>query len=108
MQTPSHFLLTAVLNRQLAQRDIPVASKALLVGSVLPDIPFLLLTVGFEIYYRWFAPLPVAGGIMEYLHFEAAGRCCSSPLIGVSVLPALSAIGKQSGTGCCSWFLNTV
>lgn len=70
MQTPSHFLLTAVLNRQLAQREIPLASKALLIGSVLPDIPFFLLTVGFEIYYRWFALLPVTGGIMEYLHFD--------------------------------------
>lgn len=70
MQTPSHFLLTAVLNRQLAQGNIPLHSKALLVGSVLPDIPFLLLTIGFEIYYRWFAPLPVDGSIMEYLHFD--------------------------------------
>jgi hypothetical protein len=70
MQTPSHFLITAVLTHQLRQRDIPLHSKALLIGSVLPDIPFLLLTVGFEIYYRWVAPLPVAGGIMEYLHFD--------------------------------------
>lgn len=70
MQTPSHFLLTAVLNHKLRQRDIPLRSRPLLIGSILPDIPFLLLTVGYEIYYRWFAPLPVEGSIMEYLHFD--------------------------------------
>ena len=70
MQTPSHFLITAVLNHRLARRGVPLCNKALLIGSVLPDMPFLLLTIGFEIYYRWLAPLPVTGSIMAYLHFD--------------------------------------
>jgi membrane-bound metal-dependent hydrolase YbcI (DUF457 family) len=70
MQTPSHFLITAVVNYKLKERAVAVHSKALLVGSVLPDIPFFLLTMGGEIYYRWLAPLPVEGSIMEYLHLD--------------------------------------
>lgn len=70
MQTPTHFLVTAVINQKLKDRAVPIHSHALLVGSVLPDIPFFLLTVGYEIYYRWFAPLPTTGSIMEYLHFD--------------------------------------
>ncbi len=72
MQTPSHFLITAALNHWLTPRKLipSLHSKALLIGSILPDIPFVALTLGFEIYYRWFAPLPVPGGIMEYLHFD--------------------------------------
>jgi hypothetical protein len=68
MQTPSHFLVTAVLSRNLARCGIPVHNMAFLVGSVLPDIPFILLTIGGEGYYRWFAVLPGEGSIMEYLH----------------------------------------
>jgi hypothetical protein len=68
MQTPSHFLLTTMLGRQITQRDIPVHTGALLIGSILPDIPFTALTLGGEIYYRWFAVLPASGSIMEYLH----------------------------------------
>lgn len=72
MQTPSHFLLTAFLiNRGRKRSVIPVHMSAILVGSVLPDIPFTLLTLLGEIWFRWFAPLPVTDvSIMEYLHFD--------------------------------------
>lgn len=69
MQTPSHFLITAVLGPKLSQRHIPVSMGALLLGSVLPDVPFIVLTLSGEIYYRWFVVLPTSGSIMEYLHF---------------------------------------
>lgn len=69
MQTPSHFLITAVLGPKLSQRFMPIHMGALLLGSILPDVPFILLTIGGEIYYRWFALLPASGSIMEYLHF---------------------------------------
>jgi hypothetical protein len=71
MQTPSHFLLTAVLARTIATPTAyPIHRVALLLGAVLPDIPFSLLTVVYEIYYRWFAMPPTGGSIMEYLHFD--------------------------------------
>ena len=68
MQTPSHFLMTTVLGRQIEQRQIPIHTGALLIGSILPDLPFIVLTFGGEIYYRWFAVLPSSSSIMEYLH----------------------------------------
>lgn len=71
MQTPSHLLITAVLaNKGRNLTNIPVHMPALLIGSVLPDIPFALLTLLYEIYFRWFAPFPGEATIMEYLHFD--------------------------------------
>lgn len=46
-----------------------VYAPALLVGAVLPDLPFFVLTVAGAIYYRVLAPPPPGGSIMEYLHF---------------------------------------
>jgi len=72
MQTPSHFLLTALYaNRAMAYQTPPFHLWALLIGSVLPDIPFTILTIAGEIWFRWFATLPVNDlSIMEYLHFD--------------------------------------
>ena len=70
MQTISHFLMTGAVNHQLRKKTIPIHTKALLIGSVLPDIPFALLTIAGEIYYRWFALPPTDQSIMEYLHFD--------------------------------------
>lgn len=70
MQTPSHFLLTAVLAHKAPIPNQTIHKSAFLVGSVLPDLPLLVLTFGYEIYYRWFAIPPTSGSIMEYLHFD--------------------------------------
>ncbi len=57
MQTYSHFLMTAALNRGLIRRGtVPVRSWALLLGSVLPDLPLFLLTIGFFAYRQWVRP----------------------------------------------------
>ena len=70
MQTISHFLMTGAVNHQLRKTTIPLHTKAFLIGSVLPDMPFALLTIAGEIYYRWFAVPPTDQSIMEYLHFD--------------------------------------
>ncbi|MCB0191548.1 MAG: metal-dependent hydrolase [Anaerolineae bacterium] len=71
MQTYSHFLITAIGQTQLKRRGLAVSTTAILVGSVLPDIPFAILTAVFMAYYTWFAPLPVTNqSVMEYLHFD--------------------------------------
>ncbi len=72
MQTQSHLLLTAAAITSLRSRggrQFALVAAALLVGSVLPDIPFFLLTIAGEFYYRWLAAPPAAPSIMEYLHF---------------------------------------
>lgn len=51
MQTYSHFLLTAVLQKALAPRDLDAAT-GLLAGSVAPDIPLGLLSVGYMVDRR--------------------------------------------------------
>jgi hypothetical protein len=47
MQTYSHFLLTAVANRGLAAKQIPVHHAAMLVGAVMPDVPLFILSLGY-------------------------------------------------------------
>lgn len=69
MQTYSHLLVTAVVDRQLVRRQVPVHTLALLTGSVLPDIPFFLLTVLGEVYFRWFTTTPTGESPMVYMHF---------------------------------------
>lgn len=88
MQTPSHFLITAFAERQFKARlPIPIATSALLAGSVLPDLPFTLLTLLGESWFIWFRPLPGQGTdatvyeIMIYLHFD---RLFQDPLWIVS------------------------
>ncbi len=49
MQTYSHFLLTAVLGDRLKKKETTFSNRALLVGSFMPDVPLLLLTIGYAI-----------------------------------------------------------
>lgn len=72
MQTPTHFLTSALIERYLPETGIPKHTTAFLVGALLPDLPFTLLTVLYEIYCRWFAELPQNpySSIMKYLHFD--------------------------------------
>lgn len=109
MQTPSHFLLTAFGADWVKQHSsIDPHVTALLVGSVLPDIPFTLLTVLGEIYFLWFAALPGVGEaasamqIMEYLHFD---RFFTDPLWIVShnTFHSLVINGLLMGIGWWFW-----
>ncbi len=55
MQTYSHFLLTAVLQKAFAPHD-PEASSGLLAGSMAPDIPLGLLSLGYVVDRRYVRP----------------------------------------------------
>lgn len=50
MNTPSHFLITAGLENALPR--VPIVKSAFLLGSVAPDLPLWLLSIGGLIYYR--------------------------------------------------------
>lgn len=69
MQTQSHLLIAAAAIVPLRRWPGSVYAPALLVGAVLPDIPFFVLTVAGAIYYRVLASPPPTASIMEYLHF---------------------------------------
>jgi len=69
MQTYSHLLVTAVLDRQLVRHQLQAPRLALFTGAILPDIPFFLLTLLGEIYFRWFTTTPTGESPMVYMHF---------------------------------------
>lgn len=58
MQTYSHFLVTALAQDRLKQKGVPVHTKGILLGSFMPDVPLIIFTLGFFIYYRWLYPPP--------------------------------------------------
>ncbi|MFN6462544.1 MAG: metal-dependent hydrolase [Nostoc sp. DedVER02] len=50
MKTPSHFLMTAALDKALPR--VPIVKSAFLLGSVAPDIPLWVLSISGIIYYH--------------------------------------------------------
>lgn len=57
MNTPSHLIVNAALVKAANRKAIP--QSALLWGAVMPDIPLIVLSVGFFVFHRWLAaPLP--------------------------------------------------
>lgn len=51
MNTPSHFLMTAALDKALPR--VPIHRQAFLLGSVAPDIALWLLSMGAMVYYHF-------------------------------------------------------
>jgi hypothetical protein len=58
MRTYAHFLMTAALVRPLKRRGFSVHTTAFLLGSVLPDLPFAILTLAYGLHYRQDQDLP--------------------------------------------------
>ncbi len=70
MRTYSHFLITALAGDRLKRRGMPIHTKGLLLGSFLPDIPLMVLSVGYVVYHRWLEPMPTQGFFSRYdYHF---------------------------------------
>ena len=63
MQTYSHLLITAVFNEKLKEKSVAVASKALLIGSVAPDVPLILISIGFIAYTQFINPVGAGDGL---------------------------------------------
>ncbi|MBD1855313.1 MULTISPECIES: hypothetical protein [Leptolyngbya] len=51
MNTPSHFLMTAAIDKALPQ--VPIHQKAFLLGAVAPDLPLWILSAGGIVYYHF-------------------------------------------------------
>ena len=56
MQTYSHFLLTAVLQNRLQQQGTNREKRSLLLGSVAPDVPLTLISIGYVLDRRFIRP----------------------------------------------------
>ncbi|MBW4491040.1 MAG: hypothetical protein KME12_25030 [Trichocoleus desertorum ATA4-8-CV12] len=51
MNTYSHFLMTAALDKALPR--VPIVKRAFLLGSVAPDLPLWVLSIGGLVYYHF-------------------------------------------------------
>jgi membrane-bound metal-dependent hydrolase YbcI (DUF457 family) len=104
MQTHSHLLLTALVPKIMpSSRRNFLHQPALLLGAVLPDVPFLVLTAVYGLAYTWQTSLS-PGEIMTYLHFDLFYR---DPvwLIGHNFFHSLIINGLLLGLGV--WGLQT-
>lgn len=87
MNTPSHFLMTAALERALPR--VPIVTSAFLLGSVAPDLALWLLSIGGAIYYHGILGWSVADTarmMFDYLYFQnpvwiAAHNLLHSPIL---------------------------
>jgi hypothetical protein len=61
MNTYSHFLITAALREKY--QDLRIHSKGFLLGSIMPDVPLVVLTLGYWAYRAAFDPLQPGEGI---------------------------------------------
>lgn len=68
MRTPSHLIMTAVINYSIPKDQRQ--TTAFLLGSILPDIPFAILTVVYSLYFTIWGSTPNDTSLMEYLHFN--------------------------------------
>lgn len=134
MQTYSHYLLTAAINRRLKKREAeqtpsqaahdplpPTRTAPLLLGSIAPDLPLILLTAILVIYDRMGgAPLNPAselaqqssvGYLFDYLFFNDPSVKALHNLFHGPILTILYALvgywawkrGKTWGAGLF-WF----
>lgn len=66
--------MTAVVNDGFKFRGLPVHTKALLLGSFMPDVPLVVLTLGYFAYRYWFDPLApgehIYGPRYDNLYFQ--------------------------------------
>ncbi len=68
MQTYSHALINGTLAGPLKRRGWEVSAAAFVIGGVLPDIPFFLLTVMGGLYYWIVGATPTGEPPMVYMH----------------------------------------
>lgn len=113
MNTYSHFLMTAALDKALPR--VPIVKRAFLLGSVAPDLPLWVLSIGGIIYYhliRGWSLADTAHLLFDELYFHnpfwiAAHNTLHSPillLLGLAyVWPRRRNIGSR--TRWLFWFL---
>ena len=102
MRTYSHFLMTAVLNDSLNAHGVPVHTRALLLGSIMPDVPLLALTAGFVARRSWSgvpaAADPICGPHYNHLYFHNPFWIAAHNLFHAPLLIGLMAwAGYRSG-----------
>lgn len=110
MQTQSHFLMTAALEKLFKPR-LNVAKKGFLWGSVAPDIPLLGLSLGGLAYFSGYKGWEIrraAKHMFDHLYFNdswwiALHNILHSPTLLILALAAIKLLRKENHT--MMWFL---
>ncbi|GAB4425195.1 MAG: hypothetical protein Kow0031_04670 [Anaerolineae bacterium] len=108
MNTYSHFLMTALAGDRLKLRNIPVHTKAFLLGSVAPDVPLVALTLGYFAYRYWFDPIQpgehIFGDRYDNLYFYNPFWIAAHNMLHAPLLIALyAAIGYYATRARKRW-----
>jgi membrane-bound metal-dependent hydrolase YbcI (DUF457 family) len=112
MNTPSHFIMTAALDKALPR--VPIVKRAFLLGSVVPDLPLWLLSIGGLVYYHLLQGLTMAETTRLmfdnlYFHDPFWIACHNSLHSPVMLLLGVSAVWRsrrniESGSRWWFWF----
>lgn len=110
MNTPSHLIINAALRKKFKRVDIP--KSAFLWGSILPDIPLGLISIGFSIYYQFVLgqnPADVMESVFHQAYFNnpwwiASHNFLHSPLSLGIYLVVLWRFRQQAGSRGHWWF----
>lgn len=110
MNTPSHFLITAALERILPR--VPIVKPAFLLGAVAPDLPLWLLSIGGIIYYRFWQGWTAADTghrLFDELYFHnpgwiAAHNLLHSPILLLLGVAAVWRTRRNIGSASRRWF----
>jgi membrane-bound metal-dependent hydrolase YbcI (DUF457 family) len=109
VNTPSHFLITLAIKKRREQQGKPVHGAAFLLGSVLPDVSLILLTIGYILYRRWFAPIDefIFGPSYDLLYFTnpwwIVGHNLLHAPFNILAMGALGWWGMHTGRRWGSW-----
>jgi len=68
MQTYSHLLINATVAKPLKRRGVAISTTAFVIGGLVPDLPFFILTVLGAIYYNTIGVVPTGEPPMTYMH----------------------------------------
>ena len=112
MQTQSHFLMTALLRDRVQKQTNAEPGRSLLLGSFLPDVPLLLLTLGYFISVRSADQMPpqqMFGPAYDALYFEnpfwiASHSLMHAPLM-IVLYGAVGYWGRRRGHRWGDWLL---
>jgi len=108
MMTQSHFLITAFLGRRLRMRKVRLHMPGLLLGSLMPDVPLTLLTVGYFWARRAASALatgPLFGATYDALYFHNPIWIAATSMFHAPILIALMAlVGIKTGRSWLTWF----
>ncbi|MDY6941218.1 MAG: metal-dependent hydrolase [Cyanobacteriota bacterium] len=110
MNTPSHFLMTATFKKAFPR--IEIVKSAFLLGSIAPDIPLYLLSIGGILYYHSFRGWSLAETfrlMFDELYFHdpfwiASHNLLHSPLTLLSALGLLWRFRRRTAARKSWWF----